>query len=153
MLLPPPRPCVVRVLNCWVARVKGPFLNIHRAPKPYGSGPARWLFKKRETYCIHNVLNLYARAYCIHNVLNLYAQSIQTVKTRFREASWLVLRVLCATQLIGSFKECEHLHCPCAATHFWTTPNAHGGGRQSRIVFFFQNRKQERLRCPGISPR
>ncbi len=34
----------------------------------------------------------------------------------------MVLRVLSANQLIGSFKECEHLRCLYIAMYYWADP-------------------------------
>jgi hypothetical protein len=52
---------------------KRPFLNIHRAPKPDGSGPARRLFKRKMRIVSTSVSSLYA---CV-----LYPRCVEFVRT------------------------------------------------------------------------
>ena len=56
----------VRFFELLGSQDKRPFLNIPRAPKPDGSGPARWLFKRKMRIVSTSV----------HDVSNLYAQSV-----------------------------------------------------------------------------
>ena len=91
-------------------------------------------------------LMTYKKRQSVYTVFKNRGQFIHTVLLRlvrqvFHEASWLVLHVLCATQLIWLWIEMWAPPVPCGQHFNGNKPNLSGGGRQSRIAEFLFKRR------------